>query len=111
MVRVEVEVPTREDAFAVRRFAQMRRRAKDTPPPIPVDVSPAPASLTGDGAVAALAGLDAERRVIALLFGQALAQTTDPDLLARGRRVALNFADAVVQRRRDLSFRGNDGAQ
>jgi hypothetical protein len=46
-----------------------------------------------------------------LQFGQALTQTTDPDMLARGRRVALNFADAVAQRRRDVALRDNDGAQ
>lgn len=111
MVRVEVEVPTCEDALAVRRFAQMRRRVKDTPPPVRADVSPALASLTEDEAVAVLAGLDAKQRAIALLFGQALAQVTDPDLLARGRRVALNFADAVAQRSRDRALWDDDGAQ
>ena len=31
-------------------------------------------------------------------------------MLARGRRVALNFADAVAQRRRDRALRDDDGA-
>jgi hypothetical protein len=56
----------------------------------------------------ALAGMDAARQEIALLFGQALARTTDPDMLARGRRVALNFADAVAQRRQDTVLRARN---
>lgn len=44
--------------------------------------------------------MDADRREIVLLFAQALAQTTAPDLMVRSRRVALNFAEAVAQRRR-----------
>ena len=48
--------------------------------------------------VAILADRDAGRQAIALLFGQALVQTADPGILERGRRVALNFADAVTQR-------------
>ena len=30
LIRVEVEVPTRDDALAVRRFAQARRRAQES---------------------------------------------------------------------------------
>jgi len=33
VIPVEVEVPTREDALMVRRFARMRRRATETPLP------------------------------------------------------------------------------
>ena len=111
VLRVEVEVPTREDALAVRRFAQARRRARESTPAPTVDPSPAPTATTGDDLAAVLAGMDAVRQAIALQFGQALTQTTDPDMLARGRRVALNFADAVAQRRRGLALRDDDGAQ
>lgn len=48
---------------------------------------------------ATLAAMDTDRRQIVLLFAQALAQTTAPDLLARGRRVALNFAEAAADGR------------
>jgi len=106
LIRVEVEVPTPDDALAVRRFAQARRRARETPPP---DVPPPTAPPTDIAAT--LAAMDAERREIALLFAQALAQTTAPDLLARGRRVALNFAEAVAQHRRDMALRDHGGPQ
>ena len=48
MIRVEVEVPTREDAFAVRRFAQARRRARHRAPAPATDVPPAPTAATRD---------------------------------------------------------------
>ena len=51
------------------------------------------------------------RQATALLFGQALAQANDPDLLARGQRVALKFADVVGQRCRDAVLHGNGGCQ
>lgn len=111
LIRVEVEVPTSEDALAVRRFAQARRRAGERAPLPTADVLPAPNATTRDDLAAVLAGLDAVRQAIALQFWQALSQTTDPDMLARGRRVALNFADAVAQRRRDGALRDDDGAQ
>jgi hypothetical protein len=50
------------------------------------------------------------RQAIALQFGQALAGATDPDMLARGRRVALNFADAVARRGREAALPGDDRA-
>ena len=106
LIRVEVEVPTSDDALAVRRFAQARRRAKDTPPPM--TLSP-PAAATDIAAT--LAAMDRDRREIALLFAQALAQTAAPDLLARGRRVVLNFAEAVAQRRRDMALGDHGGPQ
>jgi hypothetical protein len=34
-----------------------------------------------------------------------------PDMLARGRRVALNFADAVAQRCRDEAIHDDNDAQ
>jgi len=55
--------------------------------------------------------MDADQRESVLVFTQALAQTTAPDLLARGWRVALNFAEAVAQRQRDMALRDHDGPQ
>ena len=102
---------TREDALAVRQFAQVRRRLGEGAPLPTADMSPAPNATTGDDLAAVLAGMDAARQAIALRFVQALAQTTDPDMLVRGRRVALNFADAVAQRRLHGALRDDDGAQ
>ena len=69
---------------------------------------PAQNATTADDLAAVLAGMDAAKQAIALQFGQALAQTTDPDTLARGRRVALNFADTVARCRRDMALRHDD---
>jgi hypothetical protein len=45
------------------------------------------------------------------LIMQALAQTTDPDMLARDRRAALNFANAVAERRQAMALRAGDESQ
>jgi hypothetical protein len=111
MIRVEVEVPTRDDALAVRRFALARRRARKCTPLSAVDVSAAPTARSSDDLPAVLTGMDAARQTIALLFGQALAQTTAPDMLARGRRIAINFADAVEQRGRSVALRDDNGSE
>ena len=104
-------VPTRDDALAVRRFAQVRRRAKESTPLPATAALPAPTAGNPDDLAAVLRGMDAARQAVALLFRQALAQTTDPDMLARGRRVALNFSDAVGKHRRDMALRDGDGPQ
>jgi hypothetical protein len=109
MFRVEVEVPTQEDALAVRRFAQARRRSKDKVPQPIANAPGAAIAATRDELVAILADMDAAQQAIVLLFGHALVQTADPDMLERGRRVALNFADAVTQRRRDMALRDDNG--
>jgi hypothetical protein len=111
MIRVEVEVPTGDDALTVRRFAQARRRASDRPSAPAMDASTAPTGGNPDDLAGVLTGMDTARQAVALLFGQALARTTDPDMLARGRRIALNFADAVAQRRRDMALHDDDGRQ
>jgi hypothetical protein len=108
MVRVEVEVPTQEDALAVRRFAQARRRSRETVPIPTDDTSSGSSATTSDDLAATLAGMEPMRQAIALQFGQALAGATDPDMLARGRRVALNFVDAVARRGREVALRGDD---
>ena len=108
LIRVEVEVPTAEDAHAVRRFAQARRRAADGA--TVHEASAEPAAKASEGPDALLAGLDDAQRDIAILFSQALRRAADPDMLARGRRVALNFADAVAQRIKDGALRHKGGA-
>ena len=109
LIRVEVEVPTPEDAFAVRRFAQARRRTADGAPALH-EALPETAT-TGEDLEAFVAALDGARRDVVMQFGHALAQATDPDMLARGRRVALNFADAVAQRRQDMALRVDTDSQ
>jgi hypothetical protein len=111
LIRVEVEVPTREDALAVRRFAQARRQTKEKAPPPIADTPPDLTAPTRDELIAILADMDAAQQVIVLMFGQALARAIEPDMLARGRRVALNFADAVAQRRRATAQRHSDNRQ
>jgi hypothetical protein len=44
-------------------------------------------------------------------FSQALTEAMDPDMVARGRRVALNFADAVAQRVRYTALQEGDRTQ
>jgi hypothetical protein len=107
LIRVEVEVPTAEDAHAVRRFAQARRRAAASA--TIHEATADPAAKAGDG-MDALADLDDERRDIAIQFSQALGRAVDPDMLARARRVALNFADAVAQRARNTALQDDGGA-
>ena len=99
-------MPTPDDALAVRCFAQASRRIKETPAP----TMPSPPAVTTDIG-ATLVTMDKDRRETVLLFAQALAQATAPDLLARGRRMALNFAEAVAQRGRDMALRDHDGPQ
>lgn len=110
VIRVEVEVPTREDALMVRRFARTRRRATETPLPA-VGTQPAAAATAANELGAVLATMDAVRQAIMLKFGEALADATEPDMLTRGQRVALNFADFVAQRHRDMALRAGDVSQ
>ena len=108
LIRVEVEVPEAADALAVRRFAQARRQAADA-----VQSRPAARARPGvppGGVDGALERLDAERRAILAPFALALGEARDPDMLDRGRRVALNFAEAVAQRAR-ASLGGADAEQ
>ena len=85
MIRVEVEVPTREDALAVRRFAQARRRARERVPLPAVSTSPVPTATTPDDLAALLADMDVARQVVALQFAQALAQTYSASISVSGR--------------------------
>jgi hypothetical protein len=71
---------------------------------------PAAAVTGGEGLEALLASLDEVRRDVVMQFGRALAQVTDPDMLARGHRVARNFADAVAQSTRDVALRDDEEA-
>lgn len=109
LVRVEVEVPTPEDALAVRRFAHARRRTVGRTPTY--DAPRESTATAGEGREALLADLDDARREIAMQFSQAVIRATDPDMVARGRRVALNFADAVAQRVRDTALQEDHRTQ
>jgi hypothetical protein len=109
LIRVEVEVPTPEDALAVRRFAQARRRTAGRT--TTYDAPHQATATASEGLEALLAGLDDTRREIAMQFSQALTRAIDPDLVARARRVALNFAGAVGQRVCDTALQDDDGAQ
>lgn len=86
----------RRASLGVRRFAQARRRARESSLLPAMDASPASSAGNPDDLAVFLAGMEVARQAITLLFGQALAQTTDPDMLERGRCIALNSADAVA---------------
>lgn len=89
-VRVEVEVPTQDDALAVKRFARQRREAVAHPAPT------APAAHSSDGNLTSLiADLTPAARAAVETFVQALAAAADRDLIARAGRVAANYQDAV----------------
>lgn len=89
-VRVEVEVPTQDDALAVKRFARQRREAVAHHAPT------APATHSSDGNLTSLiADLTPAARAAAETFVQALAAAADRDLIERAGRVAANYEDAV----------------
>lgn len=89
-VRVEVEVPTQDDALAVKRFARQRREAVTRPEPT------ASESHSNDSNITSLiANLDPTARAAVETFVQALAAATDRDLIERAGRVAANYEDAV----------------
>ncbi|MDB5361253.1 MAG: hypothetical protein JWO51_2550 [Rhodospirillales bacterium] len=85
-VRVEVEVPTAEDATAIRRFAaEQRAGATSTAVPSGKATSIDALSLAVNG--------DARRAI--LIFAAAVGKAANPEAIARALRVATNFSDAV----------------
>jgi len=80
LVRVEVEVPTAEDAAAIRHFAAERRAG-----------TPANAA----GLLPDDPTLDADARRAIRLFAAAVAKAANPEAIARALRVAANFSDAI----------------
>ena len=94
LIRVEVEVPTPDDAAAVRRFAQERRRH-------PARLLP-PSQLPGEGAAAGgetlesiLPTLSPDALEALRIFAGGLQLGQSPSILARALRVAANFRDAA----------------
>jgi hypothetical protein len=89
-VRVEVEVPTQDDALAVKRFARQRRQAAAHPAPTTPTAHSSDANLTN-----LIADLTPAARAAVETFVQALAAAPDRDLIERAGRVAANYEDAV----------------
>lgn len=89
-VRVEVEVPTPDDALAVKRFARQRREAVAHHAPA------APATHSSNANLTLLIDeLTPDARAAVETFVQALAAAPDRDLIERAARVAANYEDAV----------------
>lgn len=89
-VRVEVEVPTPDDALAVKRFARQRREAAAHPAP----ATPASHS-SGANLTLLIDELTPAARAAVETFVQALAAAPDRELIERAGRVAANYEDAV----------------
>lgn len=108
VVRVEVEVPSAEDAAAVRRFARERRdnsrQARSAGPPTDrhEDAGETLADLVeriGPDAMSALR-----------VFATGLAITRTPELIARAERIARNYAD-IARAQDHPSVRGVEGRE
>lgn len=80
LVRIEVEVPTAEDARALRHFAAERRAGS-------------PAAVAG--LIPNDPNLDEDARRAIRIFAAAVARAANPEAIARALRVAANFSDAV----------------
>ena len=111
-IRVEVEVPSQDDAAAVRRFAQERKRH-------PARLHP-PAPLPGEEQAAGsetlkviLPTLSAEALEAMRIFAVGLQQGQTPGLIARALRVASNFRDAAEMQSKAARIldTGNAGGQ
>lgn len=92
-VRVEVEVPSAEDALAVRRFAQSRRQAAKrsvTAPQAEPPAEPRRGSLEAVLARLPPTGLAALER-----FANALARAATPSLIERAASMAAILEDAA----------------
>lgn len=89
-VRVEVEVPTPDDALAVKRFARQRRQDRRDI----ASTSPAAEPNTTDFADI-IDGLSPLARNAVATFIQAVTMASDHELIDRAARVAANYEDAV----------------
>ncbi|SHF44858.1 hypothetical protein [Acidocella aminolytica] len=90
VVRVEVEVPTQDDALAVKRFARQRREAAAHPMSIMSAVPP-----SSDNLADVIAELSPAARAAVETFARAVATAAEHDLIDRAVRVATNYDDAV----------------
>ena len=95
LIRVEVAVPTAEDAVAVRQFAQDRRRTPSQTH-TPVQKPLARPRAASQPLEAILPDLSADALEALRCFAEGLSQVQSVELLARGLRVAANYRDAVA---------------
>jgi len=93
IVRVEVEVPSAEDALAVRRFAQNRRQAAKRP--LPTRPADPPTGPSAGGLEAVLGQLPPGGRAALERFARALARAATPALIARAATMAAILEDAA----------------
>jgi hypothetical protein len=105
LIRVEVEVPTTEDAVAVRRFAQERRRSS-AKPKTPASTPQERPVVASEPLEAILLGLTGEALETLRIFAEGLKRAPTPELLARGWRVASNYRDAA-----DMAVRAAEGVE
>lgn len=95
-IRVEVEVPTPDDALAIKRFARQRRNAGPRGAP-DSGAPPAAAAADRDHVAALVAALPADALAAMQTFAEALSDAGTPELLARAERVAATYHDAVAR--------------
>lgn len=89
VVRVEVEVPSAEDAAAVRRFARERREAnrRARPAASPTDRH----DDVGETLADVIERIGPNAMPALRVFAAGLAITRTPDLIARAERIARNY--------------------
>jgi hypothetical protein len=93
IVRVEVEVPSAEDALAVRRFAQSRRQAAKRS--LPARQAEPPAEPHRGSLEAVLARLPPTGLAALERFANALAKAATPSLIERASGMAAILEDAA----------------
>lgn len=99
---MEVEVPSPEDALAIRRFALSRRQA----PGGERESAAPPAEAGAEDLGQVLRQLDGQAREAVRVFAAGLAASRSPAMLARAQRVAANFADAAAREARSEALGG-----
>jgi hypothetical protein len=93
---VEVELPSVEDAAAVRRFARERRERARRP-----DNRRSPDGIDGGEPLESLIDRICDRGRVALtVFAAGLAAASSAELIARAERIAHNFRDVADMQRR-----------
>lgn len=97
IVRVEVEVPTAEDAAAVRRFARERRSAHQVAIVQAVQAEP---NTEAEPLTQIIGRLDSRRHALLRLFAAGLAAADTPALIARAERIARNYVDVATAQQR-----------
>lgn len=91
-IRVEVEVPTPDDALAVKRFARDRRHGhRPAPAAPPMEIG----SIDREQLAASVVNLSTQHLVALRLFIAGLEGAQSAELVERANRVAATFHDAV----------------